>query len=724
MRFKRITIENFKSIGPNPITVDLSENKNCLLLGKNGSGKTSIFEGIVWCIYGVTKLKADNVVNKISGENTKVELEFSEKNHDYVITRYRKHKTHKNNVYIFEDGNNISLKNQVDTQELIQKIIGIDSRAFMSSIVLSSETYKQFLRETNSVRLQIFESVFSLRELNDFRRIVLQKIKGIENDFKEKDKELTITRNYNESDMEALRAYKTRYNDTVSRIDSQIVGYKRDIDECRRIIDANVSIDFDAELRKALDYQFKLKEFESKKKELDTLKRDFDYAINEQELVNAKIHEYEETLEKYSVEELKSEVKKNSEYESSVNRKNDLEKKVLEKKSELKFKEEKLKSIKLKIEEKVREKNQISDKLAEINSHICPVCGNHLESKQAEEIKNNYLSEFTRLDTIIGELDVDEYDVEEEIKGLYYKISELDSGLSVIIIEKPKYSMIEIKAIAEKIKEANVNLPSYRKRAEEKTNQIFELEKKIEFYSLGEAPEYDGHSIEWLNENKDSITKLHVRIESLNKQIELAEEMKKSAFDKSYVQKTMDSINERKNVIARLNSELLALRKEKAQYSVLDEVFSNGENGFKKYFIDKTVDLFNEKINTFLPFFFEDEIEIRFDKNLNDSIIFRGKETDFEELSSGEKTRAELCVIFSLYFMVQSLFGCGTNLLAVDELLDRGLDEQGIRAAKSVLDDISKNTLVFVVTHRDDLKEMFSNVMTVYKDGDGFTKIK
>lgn len=724
MRFKRITIENFKSIGPNPITVDLSENKNCLLLGKNGSGKTSIFEGIVWCIYGVTKLKADNVVNKISGENTKVELEFSEKNHDYVITRYRKHKTHKNNVYVFEDGNNISLKNQVDTQELIQKIVGIDSRAFMSSIVLSSETYKQFLRETNSVRLQIFESVFSLRELNDFRRIVLQKIKGVENDFKEKDKELTITRNYNESDMEALRAYKVRYNDTVSRIDSQIDGFKRDIDECRRIIDANVSIDFDAELHKALDYQLKLKEFESRKKELDTLKRDFDYAVNEQKLVDAKIHEYEEVLEKYSVEELKSEVKKNSEYESSVNRKNDLEKKVLEKKSELKFKEEKLKSIKLKIEEKVKEKNQISDKLAEINSHICPVCGNHLESKQAEEIKNNYLSEFVRLDTIIGELDVDEYDVEEEIKGLYYKISELDSELSVIIIEKPKYSMIEIKAIAEKIKEANVNLPSYRKRAGEEANQIFELEKKIEFYSLGEAPEYDGHSIEWLNENKDSITKLHARIESLNKQIELAEEMKKSAFDKSYVQKTMDSINERKNVIARLNSELLALRKEKAQYSVLDEVFSNGENGFKKYFIDKTVDLFNEKINTFLPFFFEDEIEIRFDKNLNDSIMFRGKETDFEELSSGEKTRAELCVIFSLYFMVQSLFGCGTNLLAVDELLDRGLDEQGIRAAKSVLDDISKNTLVFVVTHRDDLKEMFSNVMTVYKDGDGFTKIK
>ena len=127
MRFKKITIENFKSIGSNPITVNLDFNNTTLLLGYNGAGKTSIFEAIVWCIYGVTKLKADNVVNKTVGENAKVELEFEENNKSYVITRYRKHKTHRNNVYIFENGTNISLKNQVDTQELIQKIVGIVS---------------------------------------------------------------------------------------------------------------------------------------------------------------------------------------------------------------------------------------------------------------------------------------------------------------------------------------------------------------------------------------------------------------------------------------------------------------------------------------------------------------------------------------------------------------------------------------------------------------------
>lgn len=724
MRFKRITIENFKSIGPNPINVDLDFNKTTLLLGYNGAGKTTIFEAIVWCIYGVTKLKADNVVNKTVGENAKVELEFIENNKNYVITRYRKHKTHKNNVYIFENGNNISLKNQADTQELIQKIVGIDSRAFMSSIVLSSETYKQFLRETNSVRLQIFESVFSLRELNDFKKLTLQKIKSLENKFKEKDNELIITKNYNKSDMEALKAYKDKYNNIMSELDLKIEGYKQDIEECKKIIDSAEVVDFDEEMRKALDYQVKLKEFESKKNGLDALEKDLEYFRNEYKFLNVKVDLYKETLENYSVDELKVEVKKNSEYEALINKKNEFEKLIVEKKSDLQHKTNELKTITNRLSEYSRDRDNILKELKEIDSHICPVCGNHLEGKQAEEIERNYKTELERLDVLIQERITEKQIAEKEVEKLNGEVFGLTEQLNSLVIEKPKYSMIEIKAIAEKIKEATANIEPYRKRIEEKFAQIAETREKIKLYSLDELPEFDGHSVEWLNDNKDNLLKLHSKVEFLNKQIELAEEMKKTAFDKNYVQKLMDSIKSRNEVIERLGSETFSLRKDIAQYNVLDDIFSNGENGFKKYFINKTISMFNEKINTFLPFFFDDEIEILFDKNLDDTITFRGKETDFEELSSGEKTRAELCVIFSLYFMVQSLFGCGTNLLAVDELLDRGLDEKGIRAAKAILDDISKDASVFVVTHRDDLKELFSSILTVYKDGDGFTKIK
>lgn len=724
MIFKKITIENFKSIGPNPVTVNLDFHNTTLLTGQNGAGKTSISEAIVWCIYGVTKLKADNVVNKTVGENTKVELEFSENNKNYVITRYRKHKTHKNNVYVFEEGKNISLKNQADTQDLIQKIIGIDSRAFMSSIVLSSETYKQFLRETNSIRLQIFESVFSLRELNDFKKYTSQKIKNLETSLSDKNKELVSYNSYNEADTNTLKAYKANYQSQIEKLDAQIKLYEMNLAKCEQELESDSKIDFDAEIKKAIEYQLRVSEFEKEKKDLEQQKAQLHSYNEEVEYFDSRIKKYTEILENHSIEELKLEAKRNSEYEQLLEQQKKLDDEITEKKHEFKTEQNSLATLNLRIQEKKKEREKIKRQLDEIETHVCPVCGNHLNDSKTQEVRDEYAYKFAELDLQVKELDSDKKKSQEKMDILEEQISDLGVKLASLGIVKPNLSPNEIRSIAEQMKEASSQLEPLKLKRQNKQKQIVELWSKIDIYSLDTPPAYDGYSLDWLNENKGNALRLSSEIETLKSQIKLTNQMKETAFDKVYVQKLMNSIKERKAIIGKLNSESLGIRREIAQYRVLDDVFSNGENSFKKYFINKTIDMFNEKINTFLPFFFDDEIEIKFDKNLNDSIVFRGKETDFEELSSGEKTRAELCVIFSLYFMVQSLFGCGTNLLVVDELLDRGLDAKGIKASKNILDDISKESSVFVVTHRDDLKEMFTSILTVYKDGDGFTRTR
>ena len=723
MKFKKISIENFKSIGSNPVIVNLDFNNTTLLTGYNGAGKTSIFEAIVWCIYGVTKLKADNVVNKTVGENTKVELEFIENNKNYVITRYRKHKTHKNNVYIFENGENISLKNQVDNQELIQKIVGIDSRAFMSSIVLSSETYKQFLRETNSVRLQIFESVFSLRELNDFKKYTSQKIKALETQMVSKNNELVSVSSYNEADTNTLKAYKENYKNQIEKLDAQINLYKMNLARCEEDLKNGSDIDFDAEMKKAVEYQAQLGIYESNKKNLDSilsLMKSCDLQVAE---LNKKAQEYQKILDTYSVEFFKNELKKISEYEENLRKVDAMKRKIDDITSATKICYTKIDSIQKNIDSKIIEEKNIRKQIDNIKTNICPTCGHSLDEHKTEELKKEYSNTLSNIVNEINSFEEEKDRLNDQADINNSEVRKIIDETKEINIESPKYSQQEIKFLAQKYKEAHDNIESVKLQIKEKENEVFSLKGKALKYSTV-PPKYDGYTVEWLNENKSEQLKLASEIETLKNQIVTTESMKETAFDKAYVQKLMNSIKERNVIIGNLNSEIFSLRKEKAQYQVLDDVFSNGENGFKKYFINKTIDMFNGKINTFLPFFFDDEIEIRFDKNLNDSITFRGKETDFDELSSGEKTRAELCVIFSLYFMVQSLFGCGTNLLVVDEILDRGLDAKGIKASKAILDDISKESSVFVVTHRDDLKEIFDSVLTVYKDGDGFTRTK
>ena len=615
------------------------------------------------------------------------------------------------------------MKNQADTQELIQKIVGIDSRAFMSSIVLSSETYKQFLRETNSVRLQIFESVFSLRDLNDFKKCSSQKIKALEIKLTEKNTELVSVKSYNDADANALKAYKANYQNQIERLNSQIEFYKLNLAKCEEDLKNGSEIDFDAEMKKAVEYQARLTVYENDKKNIESLKLLIESSQAQADELQHKAEEYYDILNKYSVEFFKSELKKIVDYEANNKTAGEINQKLSELESTTKIYYAKIDSIQKAIDSKIIEEKNIRKQLDNIKTNICPTCGHHLDEHKTDELKEKYIDAVNKLVEEINSLEDDKDYLHEQTEILDNQTKELKEKFSALNLDKPQYSQQELKFLAQKYKEANDNIKKTAFAADDKKAECDRLKNKLYSRSV-EPPVYDGYTVEWLNENKSKQFKLVSEIESLKNQIASAEKMKESAFDKSYVQRIMDSIKERNAVIGNLNSEIFSLRKERAQYQVLDSVFSNGENGFKKYFINKTIDMFNDKINTFLPFFFDDEIEIKFDKNLNDSITFRGKEADFDELSSGEKTRAELCVIFSLYFMVQSLFGCGTNLLAVDELLDRGLDQQGIKAAKSVLDDISKNTLVFVVTHRDDLKELFSNVMTVYKDGDGFTKIK
>ena len=133
--------------------------------------------------------------------------------------------------------------------------------------------------------------------------------------------------------------------------------------------------------------------------------------------------------------------------------------------------------------------------------------------------------------------------------------------------------------------------------------------------------------------------------------------------------------------------------------------------------------MFNDKINMYLPFFFTDDISITFDKNLQETIFFKGFETELNELSSGQKTRCELAIVFSLFMMVRALFGSGTNLLVFDEILDKNLDDDGVDSVVNVLENVSGDSAVFIVSHKEEYKEKFPDIIKVELDGNGFTKI-
>ncbi len=154
------------------------------------------------------------------------------------------------------------------------------------------------------------------------------------------------------------------------------------------------------------------------------------------------------------------------------------------------------------------------------------------------------------------------------------------------------------------------------------------------------------------------------------------------------------------------------------------DCFSNKSNGFKKYFIGEMIDTFNSNINKFIPFFFSNEaLEIKFDKDLNDSITMDNEEITYGSLSKGQKTRAELAIAFALFELSRFYYSNCNNILMVDEMLDDGLDIYGMRSAISVLKGFSDST-VYVISHNDNIKELIENKIEITKDENGFSVIK
>ena len=156
---------------------------------------------------------------------------------------------------MFEDGVNITLKGALENQEKIIEIVGIDYKALCSSVILSSETYNQFLREKNSARLAIFESMFSLKEINIYSQKTREKIKAFQG---ENAKILNETSSLNgsvSSMIETLRNYNESFKNKIKEAEAKVEQINSSIFSKNEKINNLQKLDIQAEKTKISEFQ-------------------------------------------------------------------------------------------------------------------------------------------------------------------------------------------------------------------------------------------------------------------------------------------------------------------------------------------------------------------------------------------------------------------------------------------------------------------------------------
>ena len=135
IKFEELDIEGFRSI--DRISLNLSDQGIVIVKGinnyedlasSNGSGKSSVFEAIIYALFEETSSGDRDIENRILGQGCSVVLKFSIDGVSYKIIRQSK--KGKGTVVLYRNDEDISARNKSDTNKLISiyNIVTLDSR--------------------------------------------------------------------------------------------------------------------------------------------------------------------------------------------------------------------------------------------------------------------------------------------------------------------------------------------------------------------------------------------------------------------------------------------------------------------------------------------------------------------------------------------------------------------------------------------------------------------
>jgi DNA repair exonuclease SbcCD ATPase subunit len=222
--FKTLTYSNFLSTGTKSTTILLNKSPSTLIIGQNGSGKSTILDALSFALFGKAhrSITKGQLINSINNKNCVVTVEFSIGKHEFKIVRGIK-------PNIFEIWQNDVMINQSSAAKdyqkyLEQNILKLNHKSFHQIVVLGSSSFIPFMKLSTNHRREVIEDLLDIQVFSKMNQILKEK------DGKIKEHLFNAT-HHTDRLKEKIVSQKKYIKDIAEISDDQINSKKKDIDK-------------------------------------------------------------------------------------------------------------------------------------------------------------------------------------------------------------------------------------------------------------------------------------------------------------------------------------------------------------------------------------------------------------------------------------------------------------------------------------------------------------